>query len=101
MCDYSPTGTYADTVHNSKCKPCREEAWANHVVPAIGFGAVPGGTRPASFAKAHAQKFDKDMNAYREAVRNGMNPDQISVEAVETEEKIAYGVIPEHHRLQR
>jgi hypothetical protein len=101
LCDREPEGNYSDTIHRSWCRPCRALAWANHEVPAIAFGAVPGGTRPASFAKAKAKKFEKDMNAYREARRHGMSPDQISTQAVETEEKIAYGVVPEYHRLQR
>jgi len=48
----------------------------------ISFGSVPGGTRPGSFAKNHERKFARDMDAYREAKRNGEQPDQVSREGV-------------------
>lgn len=72
---------------------------AKEIAPVVMFGAVPGGTRAAGAAKVHAKQFDKDMHTYREAVRNGLNPDQVSAKAVETEEKRLYGAIPEHYPL--
>jgi hypothetical protein len=60
------------------------------------FGAVPGGTRPASFSKAKSDKFHKDMYAFEGAVKNGLDPEMVSVEAVERAERIAYGAESPH-----
>lgn len=66
------------------------------VEPILMFGAVPGGTTPASMLKAKSRKFDKDMHVYREAVRGGLDPEQITTEAVEKADKIANGAINEY-----
>lgn len=49
---------------------------------AIYFGSVPGGTTPEAGKLDHQRSFDADMHAYREAVRGGEQPDQVSIEAV-------------------
>lgn len=91
-CDYSgPTQGLPWLSHLGTCDECRSEAWEQHVVPSIVFGAVPGGTTKTSVAKAESRKFHKDMDAYKRAVDNGLNPEQVSAEAVEKEERRLYG----------
>jgi hypothetical protein len=92
MCDYrGPQKGVKWLSHQGQCKACREEAWANHVVPSIVFGAVPGGTTKTSVAKAQSRQFEKDMDAYKRAVDNGLDPEQVSAAAVEKEERRLYG----------
>lgn len=46
------------------------------------FGSVPGGTTATAGLMDHTRKFDRDMHVYREAVRAGEQPDQVSEAAV-------------------
>lgn len=101
MCEYTgPRKGLPWLSHQGKCDECRAESWLNYEPPNITFGAVPGGTLPASFSKWYARKFQKDMDAYKGAVDNGLDPENITTEAVEEAEKVAYGALPEWHRLQ-
>lgn len=63
---------------------------AKKMAPMLVFGSVPGGTRAASVAKLESQKFHQDMDAYKRAVDNGLNPEMVSKEAVEKEERRLY-----------
>jgi len=65
------------------------------------FGAVPGGTTKASRQKDSSIKFNNDMHKYREAVRQGLNPDQVTAKAALTSEKIANGDKAQHDRYSR
>jgi hypothetical protein len=54
-------------------------------VPPVGimFGAVPGGTTKASLARTHSDKFHKDMYAYEDARKQGVEPEQVSAKAAQ------------------
>ena len=60
----------------------------------LSFASVPGGASGARRGgETYAQRtrrFDKDMNTYREARRNGLRPEQTNVKAVEKAEKNEY-----------
>ena len=94
-------GLYVTVEGKEGCQhdKCEEFRSIEGAAPVIVFGAVPGGTRPASVAKAHAKKFDEDMHSYREAHRSGLRPRQVSKKAVEEADKIANGAINEHDIL--
>ena len=47
--------------------------------------SVPGGTTKTAGQMDHTRKFNRDMHIYREAVRAGENPDQVSEVAVRKE----------------
>lgn len=55
------------------------------------FGAVPGGTMKSAIAKDHAVKFDKDMNSYYDARKQGLKPKNITVKESIRAERIANG----------
>jgi len=69
---------YCEGLHAERKE--RQEQHPNEIF--MTFAAMPGGTTTAAGHMDHARKFNTDMHAYREAVRAGESPDQVSVEAV-------------------
>ena len=55
----------------------------------VSFGSVPGGSTKTAGLMDHTRKFDKDMHAYREARRIGLQPDKVSADAVRNLERQA------------
>jgi len=51
------------------------------------LASMPGGTTKLAGQMDHTRKFDRDMHDYREAVRSGEQPDQVSTAAVERTRK--------------
>lgn len=101
MCEYDgPKQGLAWLSHQGSCDTCRAESWENYEVPRIVFGAVPGGTTKASISKVNHQRFNRDMDSYREARRHGLKPSKVSEKAVQEAEMIAYGVKSEHDILK-
>ena len=84
-CNYELTKTYADTIHQSQCNPCRAEAWKNHPTHNIMIGTIPGGFKDTrGDARYDFQKnFDKGLDAYKKARDEGLAPKATSVAAVE------------------
>ena len=58
----------------AKCAGCKALS--------VGFQSVPGGTRPGSVKLQHQRKFEAGLHAYREAKRNGEQPETTTVEGV-------------------
>jgi hypothetical protein len=71
--------------HSSECEKLREGARRDREngVQTIYFAPVVGGGGPLSARRAHEQKFNRDMDAYREARRVGEQPETTTVEGVE------------------
>ena len=88
-CDYELTKTYADTIHQSQCNPCRAKAWTNHVRHNIMIGTIPGGFNDTRGDPQYdfQKNFDKGLDAYRKARDEGLAPATTSVAAVEASQR--------------
>jgi len=84
-----------DGCHDEYCLEFKERD-----IPPVGvcFTGVPGGSTVLATKRDNEKKFNKDMHAYREAVRQGLNPEQVTKEAAITAEKIANSDQGEHSR---
>ena len=77
MSKHDPT----DWQHCMACPECnatRKEGWVVRPVLAL---TVPGGANDTPEHRMHMD-FDKDMNAYRDARAEGLQPDQVSAKSV-------------------
>ena len=73
----------------SRNPEAKEQAWDEHEVPYIIFGAVPGGTTKASVMKADSKKFHEDMYAFEDAAKQGLKPRKVSKKAAKEAEVFA------------
>lgn len=78
-------GTHAQAVpyKHMETHPAPVDGCFGCKVIGVGFGSVPGGTRPGSKRLAKERHFNKSMHAYREARRAGEKPEGTSLEAIE------------------
>lgn len=74
--------------HAMVCEECRAKRWERHRKPQTVFGIGP--SHREYWKKEQHEKFGRDMDAYREARRNGLQPEMVTREAVEKAERLAY-----------
>ncbi len=69
-----------DGCHNEECL-----AFARKEVRPVGIHVAGfAGSTATKVSRANSEKFHKDMYAFEGAVRQGVSPDQVTVEASET-----------------
>ena len=76
-----------DWKHAIRCAPCNEKRKEGWVPQTVYVGTVPGGANDTPEHRWHMKGFDSEMNAYKGAVDNGLNPSAITHDAVEAAER--------------
>ena len=73
--------------HTIECQPCNEKRKDGWVPQTVYVGVVPGGSKDSAAHQWHMRGFDKEMDTYKGAVDNGLNPSAITMQAVEAAER--------------
>ncbi len=67
--------------HCAACSTCNTERKSDWIPQTIYIGTVPGASKDTIEHRMHMD-FEKDMNAYRDAKAEGLQPAQVSQKAV-------------------